>query len=139
MPIKDFPFSNVEKDTNVYATLNIRVINPENGLAVTAIGIIDTGATDCAFPSYFAELLGHDLKKGKCNSSQTANGQSDVYSHTTIIEILNNKGEVVYRIPETPIDYMQNLPIVLLGVNSFLNKFILTINYSANIFSIQFP
>jgi hypothetical protein len=139
MPIKNFPFSNFEKGRSAYATLNIRIINPVNGMSVYANGIIDTGASDCAFPSQYADLLGHDLKKGEHKTTKTANGSSDVYSHTTIIEIYNSTNKVVYRIEKTPIDFMPNLPYVLLGVNSFLSKFILTIDYPAQKFSIQLP
>lgn len=48
-------------------------------------------------------------------------------------------GELLYTIPETPVDFVYNLPIVLLGVNNFLSRFVLTINYPNKSFSIHFP
>ena len=42
-----------------------------------------------------------------------------------------------YRINDTLIDFMPNLYVPLLGVKSFLSKFILTINYPEKIFSLE--
>lgn len=139
MPIKDFPFKPLKEGGSGYPCLNIRIINLVNGIFVPVIGIIDTGADDCAIPAYYAGLLRHNLKKGYKKEIITGNGITFAYSHTTTIDILNNDDKVVYRIEETPIDYMENLHVVLLGVNSFLSKFILTIDYPAKKFSIQLP
>ena len=49
------------------------------------------------------------------------------------------KGELLYTVDDTPIDFMPNLHVVLLGVNSFLSRFVLTIDYPQKRFSIQYP
>ncbi|MBU2623722.1 MAG: hypothetical protein KKD92_15545 [Proteobacteria bacterium] len=45
--------------------------------------------------------------------------------------------KLAYTIKDTPIDFMPNLHVLLLGVNSFLGKFILNIDYPGKIFSIS--
>jgi hypothetical protein len=52
---------------------------------------------------------------------------------------MNLQGEPGVTIDKTLIDFMPNLYVVLLGVKSFLSKFILTINYPSQKFSIQWP
>lgn len=101
-------------------------------------GIIDTGADDCAIPAEYATLLGHDLLKGISKNIATGNGTTKAYSHTTTFEIFNPaNNELIYKIAKTPIDFMPNLHVVLLGVNNFLSKFILEINYPKQTFSIR--
>ena len=46
---------------------------------------------------------------------------------------------LAYTIKDTPIDFMPNLHVLLLGVNSFLGKLILNINYPRKVFSISSP
>lgn len=55
------------------------------------------------------------------------------------IKRLIRAGELLYTITDTPVDFVFNLPIVLLGVNNFLSRFVLTINYPNKSFSIKFP
>ena len=40
---------------------------------------------------------------------------------------------------DTPIDFMPNLPLVLLGVNKFLSHFVLNMDYPRQRFSIKRP
>lgn len=54
--------------------LNIKITNPHTNKSIYTLGLIDTEADDCAFPSWYAEALGHNLKKGKEKSIVTGNG-----------------------------------------------------------------
>jgi predicted aspartyl protease len=108
-------------------------------LSQNAYGLIDTGADECALPASYASLLGHNLQAGVERTIQTGNGSTTAYSHTTSITILNFQGESAITIDETLIDFMPNLHVVLLGVKNFLSRFILTINYPSQTFSIQWP
>jgi hypothetical protein len=54
-------------------------------------------------------------------------------------QMFQGKEEIVYTIDETLIDFMPNLHCALLGVGTFLNQFILTIDYPGQIFSIRKP
>lgn len=70
----------------------------------------------------------------------TGNGETAAYAHTTKFEIFHPEtAEPLYTIEETPIDFMPNLHVVLLGVNSFLSRFILAIDYPNKKFSIKYP
>ena len=48
-------------------------------------------------------------------------------------------GAVVYTINDTPIDFLPNLHLVLLGVKSFLSNFVLNIDYPRKMFSVKKP
>jgi len=139
MPIRDFPFTHIHSDDVPRPWLPICIGNPATGLSQNAYGLIDTGADECAFPASYASLLGHNLQAGTEKTIKTGNGITTAYSHTSSITILNLNGEPAITIDETLIDFMPNLYVVLLGVKSFLNRFILIINYPSQIFSIQWP
>ena len=139
MPIHNFPFTSIRTGDTPRTWLPIRIINPANGLIQNAYGLIDTGADECAIPASYASLLGHDLQSGIERKIKTGNGVTIAYSHTATLSILNFQGVHVVTIEETVIDFMPNLHIVLLGVKSFLSRFILTIHYPNQTFSIQWP
>jgi hypothetical protein len=84
--------------------------------------------------------LGHNLQAGKQKIISTGNGETLAYAHTIRFEIFHpSTGELLYTIDDTPIDFMPNLHVVLLGVNSFLSRFVLTIDYPQKSFSILYP
>ncbi|MBI4745620.1 MAG: hypothetical protein HY786_03525 [Deltaproteobacteria bacterium] len=139
MPIRDCPFTYC--GNGIYRPiLPIRIINPHTGMSYRTTGIIDTGADECAIPAANAVILGHNLQSGQTKSIRTGNGLTAAYAHTTKFEIYHpESGELLYTVPDTPIDFMPNLHVVLLGVNSFLSRFILAIDYPAKRFSIKYP
>ena len=139
MPIRDFPFTYIHSDDIPRPWLPICISNPATGLSQNTFGLIDTGADECAFPASYASLLGHNLQAGTEKTIKTGNGITTAFSHTTNITILNLQVEPAITIDETLIDFMPNLYIVLLGVKTFLSRFILTINYPSQLFSIQSP
>ena len=106
-----------------------RIINPENELVLNAYGLIDTGADECAIPASYVSLLGHDLQSGLDRKIKTGNGVTIAYSHTATLAILDFQGDHVAVVEKALVDFMPNLHVVLLGVKSFLSKFILTIDY----------
>ena len=139
MPINDCPFSSYG-DSTFRPYLPINIINPHTGRNRKTYGLIDTGADECAVPAYIADVLGHNLEKGKTKTIRTGGGTAKAYTHTIKCEVYHpTTHELLYTISETPIDFMPNLHIVLLGVNSFLSKFILNIDYPKEIFSINIP
>lgn len=139
MPIRDCPFTNCGND--IYRPiLPVRIINPHTLKGYKTFGLIDTGADDCAIPAAYAPLLGHNLQAGQPKLISTGNGETIAYAHTTRFQIYHpSTGEHLYTMDDTPIDFMPNLHVVLLGVNSFLSQFVLTINYPQNSFSIIYP
>lgn len=141
MPINNCPFTkfSAKNGPPIYrAVLFIKIINPHTGLHFSTYGIIDTGADECAVPAPIAKTIGHNLKAGTTRTNITGNGETTSYKHTTVIEMYHPKtGALMYRVKDTPIDYMPKLPVVLLGVNNFLSGFNLNINYPKRIFSIK--
>jgi len=138
MPIKNCPFSLYYGAHR--PVLPISIINPDTNLSHKTYGIIDTGADECAIPAYIAKVLGHNLQAGKTKKVGTGNGETTAYAHATEFALFHPAtGELLYKVKNTPIDFMPNLHVVLLGVNSFLSKFILNINYPGKFFSITHP
>lgn len=138
MPIRNCPFRKIDSFSIPRPILPIRIINPENKKSIRTWGIIDTGADDCAIPADIAEILGHDLDKGKSKPIETACGNSIAFSHTTTIEVFHPEEKIlVYKFENVLVDFMEGLPHVLLGTNNFLSNFILKIDYPNQIFSLR--
>ncbi|MFV1976627.1 MAG: hypothetical protein ACC651_12830 [Candidatus Scalindua sp.] len=138
MPVDDCPFVLINHIPRPY--LGIKIINPHTNKSASAYGLIDTGADECAIPAGYASLLGHNLLAGKTKLIGTGNGTTTAYSHTIKFELYHPlTGKLLHTISETPIDFMPNLRMVLLGVNSFLSNFVLKIDYPEKTFSIKHP
>ena len=140
MPIDNFPFTEIGGGKSG-PFLHIRIINPHTGLNFLTSGLIDTGADQCAIPALYAPMLGHDLCAVSPKKIYTGNGETNAYAHTTKFEILhpNDHQKIIYTTENTPVDFMPNLSVTLLGVENFLGKFILNINYPQKTFSIKYP
>lgn len=140
MPIRNFPFCTTSPtDAISRPWLPIKIINPHTGQALRFIGLIDTGADECAIPASFAPILGHSLDKGAPKAIDSAGGKTTGYSHATKIEIYDLSDKLCHTIHDTPIDFMPNLKVVLLGVKQFLDQFELHMHYPNKIFSIKWP
>ena len=130
MPIKNFPFSRTSPHDRDRLYLPVKIINPHNGKSTKAYGLVDSGADDCALPSYIAIAIGHDLKSVKPKIVSGVGGDVTAYTHTTSFEIYHPvTDKFAYKIDDTPVDYITTLNTVLLGVDSFLSKFVLKIDY----------
>ena len=146
MPIDSFPFFGASPtDPRKRPWLFIRVKNPDADRSFPTIGLVDTGADECCMPASYADFLGHNLTAGTVKKINTGNGITTAYCHTCIVEVLDTNllfqgtEKVVYTIEKTLIDFMPNLHCALLGVGTFLNQFILTIDYPGQVFSIRKP
>jgi hypothetical protein len=115
MPIRNIEFYDFNQSLNPW--LPIKITNPYSNKSVSSYGLIDTGASCCVIPDFYSSILGHNLTKG---ISCLGNGAGSITN-------------------ETPIAFMRNLPIILLGVKEFLDKFELFINYPTKVFSITYP
>jgi len=137
MPIRDCPFSYFGSGIS-RPILPVRIVNPHTGKSYRTHGIVDTGADECAIPASIAQILGHDLFAGQTKYIRTGNGVTAAYPHSTKFEIFHPaSGELLYTVDDTPVDFMPNLHVVLLGANNFLNRFVLTIDYPRQSFSIR--
>lgn len=137
--LNDCPFTDFK--SGIYRPyLALKISNSLTKKSYKTFGLIDTGADECAVPAFIADELGHNLHAGIPKTITTGSGKASVYRHTTKFEIYHpTSGELLYTIPEIPVDFVYNLPIVLLGVNNFLSRFVLIINYPDKSFSIHFP
>ena len=131
MKLSDIPFTKLGPDDIPRPWLPVTIINPHTDKKVRVLGLIDTGADECALPASYTPILGHNLQSGIPKEIDTGNGKTTAYSHTVKIEIAN------FSTQSALIDFMPNLHVPLLGVRSFLSGFILTINYPDLIFSLE--
>lgn len=130
MDIIEKPFTIIRVGDIARPILPLTIKNPCTGHVMRTIGLIDTGADECAFPASYASLTGHDLLAGQQKEIGTGNGRTVAYTHTISLEIND------YKIDNVLVDFMPNLHIGLLGVRNFLKEFILTINYPEQNFSL---
>jgi len=133
MPIRNYPFSVIRPGDLARPYLPVTIINPDSQKKVKVYALIDTGADECAFPASFAPLLGHNLQAGRLKRISTGNGITTAYSHTTRILIEG------FSTQDVLVDFMPNLNIPLLGVKSFLDNFILGVDYPQRVFSLNLP
>lgn len=144
MPITNFPFLKTSPNSIKRPMLIIRISNPANGLSLDTLGIIDTGADACAIPATYAEILGYRVENGTPKPVGTGNGLATAYTHTCKIDVYHTEhlkqgnSEVIYTTSEIEIDFMPELPMVLLGVDNFLTQFFLGVDYRSGLFSVRY-
>lgn len=131
MKIESISFRKLSPNDIARMWLPVTIINPTTHKSIKVFGLIDTGADECALPALYAARLGHNLQSGKEKEINTGNGVTIAYSHTVSIKTFD------FSTKDTLIDFMPNLYVPLLGVRSFLNHFILTVDYPHQVFSLE--
>ena len=126
-----YPFISFKQGDIARPYLPIALSNPSTGLEVETYALIDTGADECAFPARFAAILGHDFSAGERKQIQTGNGVTLAYSHTSIIALDE------FATEQITVDYLVNLETPLLGVQSFLSHFVVTLDYPKQIVTLE--
>lgn len=127
----NIPFSKLGPNDFARPWLQVTILNPHTKKKVKVLGLIDTGADECALPASYASILGHNLQAGIAKEINTGNGVTHAYSHTVSIELDD------FRSQDVLIDFMPNLHVPLLGVRSFLSNFVLTMDYPNSAFSLE--
>lgn len=125
------PFRKLSEGDTPRPWLPVTIINPSTNKKLRILGLIDTGADECALPSAYAPIIGHNLEKGIKRQIATGNGTTTAYAHTLKIQF----GKFITQ--DVLIDFMPNLNTPLLGTKSFLSNFILTVDYQKGKFSIE--
>ena len=133
MNLSDIPFTKLGPDDIPRPWLPVTIVNPHTNKNLKVLGLVDTGADECALPASYAIILGHNLQLGTPKEINTGNGKTLAYSHTVNIRIES----VDFTTQEILIDFMPNLHVPLLGVKSFLSNFVLTVNYPDLSFSLK--
>ena len=151
MPIYGYPFLSLSKQgvqiggPNPFPFLWVRITNPDTGLGLITLALIDTGAADCAFPADVARRLGHDLQAVNPKVVHTANRQTTAFPHTSRIEVMgveldgSPSEKVLYTEPDQLIDYTCGLEAFLLGQHNFLARFVLKIDYPRQTVALRLP
>ena len=147
MPIVDYPFQAQGVYSQPSPLLPILITNPHNGARFRSWGFLDTGAVATVIPAFIARIIGHNVENVASFHGNGAGGQLTVYPHTCSIDILsmdsngnvNEENGIVIRIPPSNVGVIIGLPGVLLGVNDFLKKYIVKIDYPRQVFSIRHP
>ena len=131
MKIIDIPFTQLSSGDIPRPWLSVTIINPHSGRHINVLGLIDTGADECALPASYANILGHNLQAGKPKEVNTGNGITMAYSHSSQIKVAD------FITEQTLIDFMPNLSVPLLGMKNFLSHFVLTVDYPKLRFSLD--
>jgi hypothetical protein len=124
----------------------VRLENPSTGRISCLRSKVDTGADACFFPSEIAIDLGLDLEKGEKREVITVKGTHLAYGHKLNLEILTstseggyNEKEILYRIPNVLVYFVEESRRYLVGVKDVLEHFVITIHYPHKVFSIKNP
>jgi len=146
MPIVDYPFQAQGVFSQSSPILPILITNPHNGANFQTWGLVDTGAMATVIPGFIARSIGHNIENVAPFHGAGAGGQITVYPHTCSIDIWSidnngnvNENDVVIRIPSRSMGVINDCNCVLLGVNDFLKRYILKVNYPRKVFSIRHP
>ena len=121
--------------------LPIKLVNANDPKrSVMTWGVIDTGADECAVPHEFAPIIGHIWTAGEETTIRSGCGIQVGFIHMSTIKIYKpNERRPAFTIENAPIAFMPNLKVVLLGVKSFLSRFVLNIDYPRYSFSLKLP
>jgi len=134
MPVYTYRFIRLPSEHRSYTRLPLLIQNPDNGRQIATMGLVDTGADSSLFPAALATQLGHDLKGRKVKTTLTAGiEQKDIiaYKHTFQVALLSPDMRRVVWKRRIEIDCAESNPPLLLGVDDFLCRFKMTIDYLA--------
>jgi len=137
MSITNFPFKKSGRYTPYRPLLPVKITNPYTGLSKFTWALIDTGSDSSVIPGFFAEAIGHEIENSVITTGRTAGGEVSVYKHTCQIDILSIfTHEIIMSLRKQKYDVIEELKEVLLGVDNFLIRHKLIIDYPRRVFSI---
>lgn len=96
--------------------IEVIIRNNDTNKEIKTRALVDTGADECAFPGFYAELLGHDLVKGFEKEIKVAGGNVTAFKHTNKLLIPK-----INYIKDMIIDFIPNLHIPIIGTNLIEN------------------
>lgn len=138
MPIRNCKISNIHRTPGLIS-IPVSITNPRNNKSIKLHGIIDTGASECFVPAQLSRLLEFDYKTVRESSISTGNGMTKAYKHLMNITVYHpdppERELIVFN--NVFINFMETVPIFLLGVNGFLSEFHLQVEYRNGIFSLM--
>lgn len=135
MPIRNYSFKPL--GGMLRPILPIVIINPHSNKSHKTLGIIDTGADTCTISREIADILGHNMEKGDKGEATSVGAKVQTWLHTTTINMLDFNSKIFHTIKNAKIEYVDNFDYVVLGVEDFLEKYRLEIDYPKRRFSIR--
>lgn len=135
--VKDHPFK-PSREGIWYPLLPVRITSLVSYESVEEYALLDTGADDCAIPSLLGPDLGVVVSTGR-RRTRHGLGSASAFGHDVRIEILDEQFKPIFEVSEKTVDFCDGLQTVLLGVNGFLQHFIISIDYPGRTFSIRRP
>ena len=142
MQIKNYPFISLGDRNRPMLWVSI---SDSDGTKRTAplLAKIDTGCDACIFPFDIAEELGYDLKSAEQVPVETISTRTKAYRlDLMMIDVLkmlpdgSPDKEILCRISEVPIYFIKGTNQMVLGIKSFLDQFVLTVDYPNRLFSL---
>ena len=134
-PFIRFQYADGHTEPRGHTRLPVQITNPATGLSALVWGLVDTGADASLCPADLAVSLGHELKGHGVKSSVTCGIEQSsvaVYKHTFRLALLSpDTTRVVWSSGKLEIDCAPTNPPLLLGVEDFLRRFVLTVDYKA--------
>jgi predicted aspartyl protease len=118
-----------------FVHLPVIISNPDTGLYLPVLGLVDTGADCCVISRSLCERLGHEFdgKLVKISTTAGIGGETLAYQHTFEIDLFNEPlSESIWQSGSVPVDCIDGLNDdvpVLLGVRGFLENFSITVDY----------
>jgi hypothetical protein len=149
MPIVEYPFLAFAPRSMWRPLLPVEIVNPHTRQAVQAYGVVDTGATVCAFPLENADDIGIKLGPEHRFHLESAGNEREAYGYTVMIRvfaILQAVRRDIYTPPtpvielaDTRIAFIRGLKCPVLGVKGFLDRYVVTVNHPRQEFSVRVP
>ena len=140
---QEYHFISIEPEERPRLVLPICITNPKNNRYINHWAFVDTGADRSAFPGFLRSELGLSPRSGKKRSITTGSGIDTAYAHFVQVDIFGltpnlrrvDTTKIIHSV-STLIDFMPNLGSFLIGVESFLEDFILSADYQRRVFSL---
>lgn len=141
---QEYRFIQIEPGDRPRLVLPVRITNPKNKRYVNHWAFVDTGADRSAFPGWLRSVLGLSPRSGVKRSITTGSGPDNAYANSVQIDIFGltpnlrrvDTTKIIHSV-STLIDFMPNLGSCLIGVESFLEDFILSVDYQRRVFSLS--
>ena len=141
---QEYPFIPIEPGDWPRLILPVCITNPKNGRFIRHWAFADTGADRSAFPGWLRQALGLSPRSGIRRSITTGSGPDTAHAHLAQVDIFGltpglrrvDTSKVIHSV-STRMDFMPNLGSCLIGVESFLEEFILRVDYQRRVFSLS--
>jgi len=149
MPIVEYPFPWFSPRSPQRPLSPVEIVDPHTQQSVKGVGVLDTGATLCVFPFEHAGAMGISLEASDKFHLESGGHERDAHEYTVAIRVfvvVQPKRGGIYTAPAPVLElarvraaFVRGLEYPILGVEDFLDTYVLTVNYQRQQFSIRVP